>query len=366
MFKKLIVILLLSSILMTACSIDNRSSILPEDIVVHAIEANENIDSYYMESKITIYEDDEIIEELDMKEWFSLLDGTGRTRVESISDSGEVSISTNDGEKIIVYNEKTNSASIANITEEMANSIVANTSKKQTMNTLESIKSIHDIENLGEVELNGMEVYHLKGTPKKENSITGEQELWIDKETWAIVKLVNNGLGHKIELEVIELDISPDIDESIFLQDIPEDVEITDIDETIMEEEIATMEELTEEMEGSLLYVPESLGYDLRQIRLYRFNDNDLDDEATQEYFKDDVKKFNIFVTKQKIDASEKELLPGEEEVEIRGIKAYLLDDFIRRISFAEDGIQYTLQIEDDSMDIEEAIEIIEDMEIYR
>ena len=66
-----------------------------------------------------------------------------------------------------MYNEKTNSASIANVTEEMANSIVANTSKKQTMSTLESIKSIHDIENLGEVELNGMEVYHLKGRPKK-------------------------------------------------------------------------------------------------------------------------------------------------------------------------------------------------------
>ena len=186
-----------------------------------------------------------------------------------------------------MYNEKTNSASIANVTEEMANSIVANTSKKQTMSTLESIKSIHDIENLGEVELNGMEVYHLKGRPKKENSITGEQELWIDKETWAIVKLVNNGLGHKIELEFMEFDTSPDIDESLFAQDIPEDVEITDIDETIMGEEIVTIKEITEEMEKSSLYLPESLGYELRQIRLYKFTDDDLDDEATQEYFKE-------------------------------------------------------------------------------
>lgn len=38
----------------------------------------------------------------------------------------------------------------------------------------------------------------------------------------------------------------------------------------------------------------------------------------------------------------------------------------MRRISFAEDGIQYTLQIEDDSMDIEEAIGVVEDMEFYK
>lgn len=103
MFKKLITIILLSSIIMTACSIDNQSSILPEDIVVYAMEANESIDSYYMESKITIYEDDEIIDEMNTKEWFSSADGKARSRVESISDSEEISISTNNGEKIIIY-----------------------------------------------------------------------------------------------------------------------------------------------------------------------------------------------------------------------------------------------------------------------
>lgn len=366
MHKKVIAILLSIIILVAGCSNDNQSSILPEDIVTYAMEANESIDSYYMESKITMYENEEIIEELDMKEWFSSLDGKSRSRVESISDSGEISISTNDGEKIKIYNEKINMASIATVTEEMANIAGANSSKKQTMSTLESIKDTHDIKNLGEVEINGMNSYHLKGTPKKENSITGEQEIWIDKETWTIVKLVNNGLGHRIELEVTEFDTSPDIDESIFTQDIPEDVEITDLDETMMEVEIVTIEELTEDMGRSLLHVPESSGYELRQIGLYKFNDSNLHDEATQEYFKDGVKKFNVFVIKQKNDASERELLPGEEEIEIRGIKAYVLDDFIRRISFTEDGIQYTLQIEDDSVDIEEAIEIIEEMEIYK
>ena len=38
----------------------------------------------------------------------------------------------------------------------------------------------------------------------------------------------------------------------------------------------------------------------------------------------------------------------------------------MRRISFAEDGIQYTLNIEDDSMDIDQAIEIIEEFEFYK
>ena len=139
--------------------------------------------------------------------------------------------------------------------------------------------------------------------PKKEDSITGIQELWVDKETWTIVKLINNGLDHKIELEVIKFDTSPEIDSSLFTQDIPEHVEITNIDEITIEEEIVTMEELTEEMSKSLLYAPESLGYELRQIRIHKFDNEH--DEITQEYFKDDMNKFDIFVVEQKMDISE-------------------------------------------------------------
>ena len=56
----------------------------------------------------------------------------------------------------------------------------------------------------------------------------------------------------------MKFDTSPEIDESLFTQDIPKNVEITNIDGPIMEEVVA-IEELTEEMGKPLLYVPESL-----------------------------------------------------------------------------------------------------------
>lgn len=128
------------------------------------------------------------------------------------------------------------------------------------------------------------------------------------------------------------------------------------------------MKELTEKMEKQLLYVLESLGYELRQIKEYKFNKENEGayDEATQEYFKNGIKKFNIYTIKQKVDLSDIELFSGEKEVDIRETKGHILDDFMRIISFQEDGIQYTLHIQDDNMETEEAIEIIENMISYK
>ena len=128
-------------------------------------------------------------------------------------------------------------------------------------------------------------------------------------ETWNIVKLINSGLGVKIKLEVMKFDASPGIDESLFTQDIPKNVEITNMDGHIMEEEIVAIEELTEEMGKPLLYVPESLGYELRQIRLYKFNNDDLDDEATQEYFKDGIKNSTYLLLNKKLMCLKENLL---------------------------------------------------------
>ena len=46
MFKKLLALVLLSSMLLTGCSGGKNFSLLPEEIVAHAIEANEKVDTY--------------------------------------------------------------------------------------------------------------------------------------------------------------------------------------------------------------------------------------------------------------------------------------------------------------------------------
>ena len=318
-------------------------------------------------TKITMYEDDEVIDEMNMKQWVSLVDGNGKVRAEVISSTGEKAISTNDGKKLITYDEKSNTAIIATISDDV-DTLLEMSLKEQTMKTLESLNKTHDVENLGEEEINGVKTYHLKGTPKKGDGIIGEQEIWVDVETWIPIKLISDGLGHKIETEVIKFDVSLKIDEILFVQEVPENAKIIDVDDNQFKEEIVTMKELTEKMEKQLLYVPESLGYELRQIKVYKFNKEDKGayDEATQEYFKDGINKFSIYTIKQKFDLSEKELLPGEKEVDIRETKGHILDDFMRRISFQEDGIQYTLHIQDDNMKIEEAIKIIENMISYK
>ena len=48
----------------------NQNSILPETIVSYAMESENNVKSYYGESKIQVYDkDNKIVEENIMKEW---------------------------------------------------------------------------------------------------------------------------------------------------------------------------------------------------------------------------------------------------------------------------------------------------------
>lgn len=369
--KKMYIILILASLIFTSCS--KESSILsPEDIINRAIEANKEKISYYAESKNTIYSGDDIDDEQYIKQWVDFTDGTEKVRVETTATSGFEQIGTSNGEKFVRYDKEYNQADISHLREisnfkESASYLLSITYKNQAVSYLEILSKAIEIENLGKEEIKGLETYHLKGKVKNDKEIIAELEIWIEEDTWNVAEIVYNPMkGNKIKSEIIKLDNSAQDDEKLFTQELADDVEIRDLDEYIVKQEIIPMEKAVEKTGKQLLYISEELGYKLEIREYIHYFKGEIDKELLiQEYSKEGISSFNIFVSEYKDDFFKDNIKENARDIEIRGSKGYIMDD-TSQILFQEEGIQYLLGIEDKELSIEELIDIINKMITYK
>src|SRR5699024_2339666 len=143
--------------------------------------------TYYDESTSTVSEDEKEIEVVKMKEWRN---EDGKIRVELENENGEEqAITVNDGESIITYQKEINQAFI--IDDEEILELNQPSPKEQVDFILGMVKDTHDISTEGEEEeVAGRTTVHLIATPKEDDALLGEQEIWIDKENWMVLKTI--------------------------------------------------------------------------------------------------------------------------------------------------------------------------------
>lgn len=359
MNKKIMVIVICTSFLISGCGNLLVKSLLPEEIVEAAIERNENEDDYYIKSTTKIFEKDELLEEFSTKEWSFKVDGQVKRRTEMASKEEGMTISLVDEKEITIYQEDTNEVFTLNNTIE-GSSNLNKSLKEKTISELDMAKKMYDVKNLGEVDINGRDTYHLKGVPLKESTLLGDYEIWIDKENWIVVKSISKSGDMEIITENIEVDFSPKIDNAIFDLEIPEDAKIVDLDEDVSDTKEVTLEEANEKLDGKLLYIKDEK-YKLEKAVSSTYNSDMIPDEMVFNYSKDGQGLFTISVLKKQAEMEDDGVMEFREK-EIRGNKAYIIEDIIKMISFYEEGLQYNLIIEDDGMTIDEGVEIIENM----
>src|SRR5690606_30081106 len=133
----------------------------------------------------------------------------------------------------------------------------------QALRTLELIKNSHDITIGEEEKIAGHETYHLIAKAKKQNTLIGDMEVWVDKKTWMTLKTISVSGDMKITSEFTKFEPNSKVDDSKFTLDIP-------VDAIVKTESIQPPDQLTEqeavEKLGSFLIFPESLGYTLEGI----------------------------------------------------------------------------------------------------
>lgn len=344
--KKLIysaaVVLTLS---LAACS--NEESYSPQEILDQAMQETSELDSFYGEYKMTMDDGTEILS----KQW----EKNGKTRVEMVDSTGEESIAVNDGKTITSYSKTMNEAIIFELGPDMEN-LVRPTLKEQALRTLEQIKNSHYITIGEEEKIAGHETYHLIAKAKKQNTLIGDMEVWVDKKTWMTLKTISVSGDMKITSEFTKFEPNSKIDDSIFILDIPEDA-------NVKIEPFQPIEQLTEqeavEKLGPFLIFSESLGYTLEGIEDMGMAETG---EIVLTYSKNGEQQFSLSIFKPMESIGE-----DEEIIEVRGQKGAKIDlETFKLLQWDEEGLRYNIIIENPDLTFEDILELTEQMEYIK
>lgn len=341
------------SVSLVGCSnVGNEFS--PEQVIQKTLADSAKVPSYYGESVMKFNDG---TGDMEIKEWVSK---DGKRRVETVMpETGEKSIAVNDGDKLISYDEAANTAFVIDVKD---NTLMQKSPKEQAEFLLNMIKDTHSIKLVGEEKMIGRDVYHLKAEVKDENTLYGNQEIWVDKENWFILKNVSTSGDIQVSVEYKKIEFNPTLKESLFMLELPEDVEMKDISAMMDEQPVDSLEDAVEIMEKPFLYVQEKDGITIEQMTAVS-GGSDINPQLTINYFKDNLPYFSLSVVA--ID-EENSKFDGEGE-NIRGLKGDKTDmkDF-RLLNWAEDGFGYSVILSHPELTFEQMSKIIDEMEYVK
>src|SRR5690625_2686695 len=354
----LFVFVILGGLLM-ACSSD-KNMFSPEQVISHALENSEKINSYVSESTLTVWENEKVIEEGYLKEWRH---GDGRVRIESFDESGDLlSIAVNDGNELIIYDLENEQVSFIDDPELIE--LNQQSPKEQTELSLAIVKDSHDLTLKDETEIAGREVKHIVATPKEKNHFIGKQEMWIDKENWLVLKMSSESGDQRIEIEYETVDFNVKIDDEQFTVNLPDNVKIINLDYVISVEKVS-LSEATEALEQQFLYVQEKDDLTIETLKQTDLEGIVKRTEIDIDYEKDGLPyiTLSIFETPEDVEDSEDISFPGEEEMTIRGEEAIYTDlEGFRSVVWDEAGLRYSILIHDPDLSIDEITTLTEEM----
>ncbi|MBU5267310.1 LolA family protein [Virgibacillus proomii] len=334
----------------------------PQEMVNQALAAEVKPLAFYGESTSVISENGKEVKRFTMKEWRND-EGKIRTELQG-GDRGEKWVSVNDGTSVISYDQTQNQAVIIDDPEILE--LNQPSPKKQVDFILEKIVKTHEISDGKEEEIAGRKTQHIIAEPKKDNNLYGKQELWIDKENWIVLKMISVIGDQTQETIYNEIDFDTNIPEEKFSLDLPKDVEIKNLNEESPVREI-TLEDVPKELGKSILYIPETNEWQIDKVELIEFSGEFKRKEVSMDYIKNDVPFLNLSVFKTPDKAIDENLLPNEQTITIRGKRGtYTNDESFHSLLWDENGLRYSLLIDNQNIELKQIKELIEKMVLFK
>lgn len=361
---KLLFIAFLSFFLIGCKQINQYS---PDKVISNALAAEDEV-VYYGELRFDFEGMDEFDNEI-IKEWRQ----NNKSRVEIETDDGVV-LAVSDGESTISYIE--NEKQAVKINNELFEAMeVYNTSpREQVESILDMISDTHEIESVGKEKIANRDTFHLIAKKNKDvKSLFGDQEFWIDKEHWVVLKMkMTNGDVENI-IEYTKIDFNPKLDDSLFQLDLPEDVTVQTIDniddiENFADdftEEIA-LDEIYEKMGQKVLHLPDNDTHKLDKTTFTEIEGVQSYTDITIDYKNKDGKPLltlTIIATDDDDGDVESIFSSGEEEVDIRGEQGIFYDfEEFRFVNWAEGGLRYSIDLIDPDLTLEDVKKFTKEM----
>ncbi|MDX8047298.1 hypothetical protein SH601_15110 [Gracilibacillus sp. S3-1-1] len=351
--KWCMIIIVSFGLLLAACSAEEIGQYSPDQVVAKAVEVSEDINGYYLKSDLIVSKGEEKIEDSVMEQWTD----KENYRIKTISETanGESSMTLNDGKTITMYSSLQDEAFTMDALDPN-DTLIGQSPREEMEHTLKHIRETHDIETVGDEEINGFDTYHIKAIPKEDDMLRGEEEYWVDKENWFVIRTLSKSGDVTVEYTVTELEMNPSFDEETFTMDIPDGVNIEPIDDKYAPEE-TTLAALVE-LYGQPVLTSED--YDLAKIDKLDMDSFDRT-EANQEFTKDGVSQFIL----TSFEVSDEDLpvdLAADKELEVRDVKAIYIDDVIKNLMWDEEGIRYSILANNEELTKEDLVEIAENL----
>lgn len=338
------------------CSSDaNQYS--PDQVIHNALK--EIIPAYYGEVEIITNHQDVVRGEV-MQEWRS---DDGKIRIESEDlDGTHRTISVNNGSVLKLYELEQNKAFI--IEDPKLLSLNQPSPKEQTNKLLESLRDTHEISTKQGEKIADRDTHQLHAKPIKSGTLFGEVELWIDKETWLVLKMVLHTGDAFTEMTYTKIDFNPKLSHDLFTIDLPEDVEIENMLSGLEIREVL-LEEISIEIGESTMYFPETEDLKISLIELYDYQDELTRNEVSIDYIKNDLPLLTLLVFETENPEVE-DIVEGE-TIKVRNQKGmYIEQGSFRSVFWDENGITYSIVLIDPNLTLAEILQMTEEMEFVK
>ncbi|MFD1412358.1 LolA family protein [Oceanobacillus jeddahense] len=322
-----------------------------EELVSKAVEAGMGMDHYYTLSESKVYQGTELIEHSFLEEYVANEKRKTVTH-DQLAAEEKSTEALNDGAKTIIYDKYNRRAFEMDIT---TDGDIESFDPKEKMNGMMGItKDSHELELMGEEKILDFDTFHIEAKAKTSDHVFGDTALWVDHKTGFIIKMISEADGVRTELEYKEIDLSPVFAENTFTLDIPDDVEIKDLE--AFTPDTVTLAEAEESLEQAFYLFPED-EFTLKDIEMHHIEGIITRDELNLTYYsKADMPMFYLSIFR-----SPEGMEIEKADMEIRGKKA-AYEKVVNSITWDEEDLRYSIIMIGSGMEKGEMIKKAESM----
>lgn len=334
---------LLFVLVLGGCSQGEEAS--AAEMLSNVVESQKELKDYYGELHMSVHANNQV-QHTTMKE-YSSEKGQRKVVIHNKEENEDI-INLFDGQKMLIYEPASKKAYEMRVEEDDLMGLF--NPKDQIMKILELVKDTHELEMLGEEEVLGIKVNHLRLKSVDEDSFLGTMDFWIDPKTWLPLKSISDTGDERIEVYYTKLDFSPKFARDTFTLKLPKDVKVETLDG-----EDSSVQEAEKSLGKPFLIFPDN-----EQMKLASIQDLGGDLQEFTFNYQDAENKPLFSLTVFPPDQETGKLRTGKWQV--RGQPAEVMKE-IDGIAWNEDGLRYVVIMEQpEILKIEDVIRLAKDM----
>ncbi len=324
----------------------------PKQIIERVLDSSNTFESYYSKGVTNYFEGDELMISFTIEEYRS---HDGKSKAITYSGDGTETISLNDGESILLFESDAKTAYQMDFPESEEHHLM--TPREQIISLINALEPSPQYEIVGEEVLLGIDTFHMKVQASSEKSLIHQLEFWIDPKSWMILKAEVIMGDSRSESYLTKLELSPDFDEDTFLLPLPEEITIEPFTQTVS----GNVTE-AETAFGQPFYLFSDGEFTLEHIEIGQLM-GDLEQTSVDLYYmKDGVPSFYLSIYPVHSDIGDG-LTKHEQTIRGQTVSYYQFDTF-ELISWDENGLRYTVTLDNPRISVEELILAAENMQL--